>query len=253
EAQLNDFRLVKAEMNGLDFNLRVLRPWARDPAFYVSVLAERSDVPLHEGPIAYPAIELYRYHFPLSAEAQQRLTHALATIPALLAQAKDNLRDSNARDLWVYGEQELRDQSSKLAALEAGQLNVMTLEGIQVGTLMGASKPLRAAVANARAATDNFVAWLEAAAPSKTGPSGVGKENYTWYQQNVHFLPFDWDEEVTLLRRELERAQASLRLEEHNNRALAPLQPVADAAAFDQLTGARLDKFVNFLVKQEII
>ena len=32
-AQLNDYQLVKAEINGLDFNLRVLRPWARDPAF----------------------------------------------------------------------------------------------------------------------------------------------------------------------------------------------------------------------------
>ena len=29
--QQNDYKLVKAEMNGLDFNLRVLRPWARDP------------------------------------------------------------------------------------------------------------------------------------------------------------------------------------------------------------------------------
>ena len=64
-------------------------------------------------------------------------------------------------------------------------------------------------MANARKATDEFVAWLEKLAPTKTGPSGVGKENYTWYQQNVHFIPYNWDEEVVLLRRELERAQAS--------------------------------------------
>ena len=31
-----DHHLVRAEMNGLDFNLRVLRPWVRDPAFYTS-------------------------------------------------------------------------------------------------------------------------------------------------------------------------------------------------------------------------
>ena len=30
-----DRELVLAEMNGLDFDHRVLRPWARDPAFYV--------------------------------------------------------------------------------------------------------------------------------------------------------------------------------------------------------------------------
>ncbi len=48
--QLNDYKLVRAEMNGLDFNLRVLRPWARDPAFYVSVWSARSDVPFARGP-----------------------------------------------------------------------------------------------------------------------------------------------------------------------------------------------------------
>jgi hypothetical protein len=35
--QQNDYKLVRAEMNGLDFDLRVLQPWARDPAFYVSI------------------------------------------------------------------------------------------------------------------------------------------------------------------------------------------------------------------------
>src|SRR5262245_5494922 len=32
-----DRALVAAELNALDFDLRVLRPWARDPAFYQSV------------------------------------------------------------------------------------------------------------------------------------------------------------------------------------------------------------------------
>ncbi|MEL7362724.1 MAG: hypothetical protein AAFN13_11685, partial [Bacteroidota bacterium] len=32
-----DWHLVRAEMNGYDFNVRVLRPWARDPAFYKTV------------------------------------------------------------------------------------------------------------------------------------------------------------------------------------------------------------------------
>jgi hypothetical protein len=69
----------------------------------------------------------------------------------------------------------------------------------------------------------------------------------------VHFVPYTWDEEVVLLHRELERAHASLLLEEHRNRGLPPIEPVADAADFDALARGRLDKFVNFLVKQEII
>ena len=251
--QQNDYKLVKAEMNGLDFNLRVLRPWARDPAFYVNVFPSRSDIPGREGPVSYPEIELYNYHFPLEAAAQKDLTRKLGMIPALLAEAKENLMASNARDLWVYGEDEVRNQSHTLVSLEAGTLTVRTLAEHQHADLSGTSQELRAAVAGARKATDEFVAWLEKLAPTKTSLSGVGKENYTWYQQNVHFIPYTWDEEVVLLRRELQRAQSALRLEEHHNRNLPPLEPAVDAAAFDKMVHDRLDKFVDFLVKQEII
>ena len=251
--QQNDYKLVKAEMNGLDFNLRVLRPWARDPSFYVNTFSSRSDVPSREAPVSYPEIELYNYRFPLDADAQRELTIKLKMIPAFLAEAKENLTGSNARDLWVYGEEELRNQSRVLATLESGTLTVRTLAEHQHADLTGTSQELRDAVTGARKATDELVAWLEKFAASKTGLSGVGEENYTWYQQNVHFIPYTWDEEVVLLRRELERAQSALRLEEHHNRNLPPLEPAADASVFDKMVHDRLDKFVDFLVKQEII
>ncbi len=44
-----DHRLVAAEMNGFDFYVRVLKPWERDPAFYLTVWDEQSDTPAHEG------------------------------------------------------------------------------------------------------------------------------------------------------------------------------------------------------------
>ena len=252
-AQLNDYKLVKAEMNGLDFNLRILQPWARDPAFYVSVWASRTDVPLREAANVYPEIELYAYRFPLSTAAQRDLAAKLGAIPSLLAQARENLKDSTARDLWVYGVQELRNQSQTLAAFAAGTLTVTTLEGSQHADIASASRDFKTALVRAQQATDEFIAWLMREAPHKSGPSGVGKENYTWYQQNVHFVPFTWDEEVVLLRRELERAQAALRLEEHNNRKLPQIQPAADAQAFDALSHSRLDKFLSFLVGSQIM
>ena len=47
-----DYHLLRAEMNGLDFDHRVLAPWANNPAFYVTVFAEESDQPAREGPFA---------------------------------------------------------------------------------------------------------------------------------------------------------------------------------------------------------
>lgn len=252
-AELNDYKLVEAELNGLDFNLKTLQPWARDPAFYVSVWPGRSDVPLREGPIAYPETKLWTYKFPLDKAAQTELTARIGAVPALLAQARVNLAASNAKDLWVFGEQELRNQSQTLKDLAAGTLTVTTLEGNQHADLKNASRELKAAVDKATKATDEFVAWLEHEAPGKTGQSGVGKADYTWYQQHVHFVPFTWDEEVVILRRELERSQASLKLEEHNNRHLPELAVASDEASYDKLAHNRLDKFVGFLVDQDIL
>jgi uncharacterized protein (DUF885 family) len=252
-AQAVDHRLIEAEMNGLDFDLRVRRPWARDPSFYATVIGERSDVPQHEGVTAWPTIDLYAYTFPLTRADQKSLTCALAAVPTLLAQAKVNLHDSNARDLWVYGVRTLRDQSDVLAHMQAGDLVMRTLEGPNHASLAGTDRAFRAALQRARQATDEFVAWLNLQAPSKTGPSGVGKENYNWYLQNVHLVPYDWDQQVTLLRRELERAHTGLRTEEYHNRALPALEPVDSAEAFRAFSDARMKKLTDFLIQSGIV
>ena len=198
EAQV-DKSLVRAEMNGFDFHARVLQPWARDPAYYMSVWAEQSDTPAHEGTVHHDIVELWTYEFPLSRDAEAKLARELAIIPPLLAQARGNLT-GNAHDLWVTGAGTMRGQ---IAALDA--LTEKTT---------GNGRALKNAIRKSREATVGLVEWLEAQAPSKTGPSGVGKENYSWSLKNVHLVPMNWDEEVDLLKRELARAHASLKLEE---------------------------------------
>ena len=95
-----DWHVVRAEMNGYDFNYRVLRPWERDPAFYQTVWTYKSDVPAHEGPTNHATIELWTYSFPLTQDEQQRMAKELRIVPPLLKQARENLV-GNARDLWV--------------------------------------------------------------------------------------------------------------------------------------------------------
>jgi hypothetical protein len=252
-AQIVDYKLIEAEMNGLDFDLRVRRPWARDPSFYATVIGERSDVPQHEGATAAPTIDLYAYAFPLTRAEQQTLTCSLGAIPALLEQAKINLRDSNARDLWVYSVRTLHDQSEVLTRLKAGELEMRTLEGNNHADLAGANHTLLTALRRARSATVGFIEWLNSQAAAKTGPSGVGKENYNWYLQKVHLVPYDWDQQETLLRRELERAQAGLREEEYRNRDLPPLEPANTPAAFRTLSAGRMKKLTDFLIQSGIV
>jgi hypothetical protein len=232
-----DLALLRAEMNGFDFNLRVLQPWARDPAFYATVWTDQSDTPAHEGPNAHGLVELWTYSFPLSPQDEARLTAELRPIPSFLSQARENLT-GNARDLWTTGIGTMRGQVDALADLE---------QKVATG-----GQELRGAVAEARKATASFVAWLAEKAPSKTGPSGIGKESYTWSQQHVHLLPMTWEDEVAILRRELARAHASLKLEEERNRGLPQMTAARDDAEYQRRADRAIRKLTAFLGERNL-
>lgn len=234
-----DWHIVRAEMNGFDFNHRVLKPWARDPAFYQSIWMSRSDVPAHEGPTHHAITELWTYQFPLSENEQTRLLNDLSVIPPLMKQAQENLT-GNARELWIAGIRDIRAQRANLTTLRQ-------MAGAQ------ASPDLIVMIKQCEEATDSLIAWLEAEAVHKDGPSGIGKENYTWYQQNVHLVPLTWEEEVQLLQRELDRAWSSLKLEEHRNRNLPPLVVASTPAEYEAKANRAAERLMTFLEDQEIL
>ena len=241
--QQTDWHIVQAEMNGYDFNYRVLKPWERDPAFYQTIWTYKSDVPAHEGPTNHAVLELWTYSFPLTQDEQRRLAKELRVIPPLLEQAKENLT-GNARDLWVAGTENLRQQEKKLAGLSK-KLNQHHPDNL-LPDLVGA-------LARAKQSTRLFVGWLDAQAVYKNGPSGIGKENYTWYQQNVHLIPLSWEEEVSLLKRELDRAWSSLVLEEQKNRGLPPMVAASSAEEFAAMAEEGVQRLMRFLDEKEIM
>ena len=234
-----DWHLVRAEMNGYDFNRRVLQPWVRDPAFYATIWNYRSDVPAHEGPTHHAVLELWSYEFPLTPEEERRLIRELGVIPPLMRQARRNLT-GDARDLWVTGIRDIRYDLEELDALR---------DRVD----QNASEELLAAIAAASVATHRLAEWLEAEAPKKTGPSGIGKDNYTWYQQNVHLVPLTWEDEVRLLKRELDRAWASLKLEEQRNRDLPPMTAASTAEEYDAFADDAVRRIMRFLEEKQVV
>ena len=108
-----DWHIIQAEMNGYDFNYRVLQPWVRDPAYYQTVWMEQSDVPAHEGPTNHGTLEFWTYSFPLSSDKELQLIKELNMIPPFLEQARGNLT-GNAKDLWVAGIENFKDQNQDL-------------------------------------------------------------------------------------------------------------------------------------------
>ena len=113
-SQLVDYHLIRAEMNGLDFDHRVLRPWSRDPAFYVTTPVEFG--PRMEGWVAVPR------SLPVPPDRLPELKLRLQAVPKILEQAKGNLAEPAAdlaalaihakdKEIQIY-----KDLASKLAA-----------------------------------------------------------------------------------------------------------------------------------------
>lgn len=234
-----DWYIVWAEMNGYDFNHNILKPWVRDPVYYKSVWTSRSDVPAHEGPTHHMTTELWTYELPLSAEERERLINDLKVIAPLNEQAKLNLT-GNAKELWQAGIRDIRQQVEDLN-------NLLALEEVKN------DEDLPNIINDAIASTKDLALWLEEQAKTKDGPSGIGKDNYTWYLQNVHLVPLTWEDEVMLLKSELASAWTALKLEEHRNRELPAMDDASSEEEYAKLADEGATSLIKFLDEENIV
>jgi hypothetical protein len=237
-SQQVDYHLVRAEMNGLDFDHRVLRPWSRNPCFYAVYYRSPSDVPALEGPWRYGTLCLWKYIFPLADEALADFRMHLQAIPKVLEQAKNNLTEE-AKDLWFLGVHLKKRESAFLENLAQS---------------LGENHPaLVPDIKQAKEAVDEFRSWLEEKQKDMTASSGIGIENYNWYMKNVHLIPYTWEEQLAFLKRELVRSLACLKLEENRNRHFPQLEPPKSREEYQQRFDEAVNYFMKFLQEKQIM
>jgi len=233
-----DYHILRAEMNGLDFDYRVLHPWRRDPSFYAVVKTGEPDVPAREGPEIYNVLYMPDYGFPLKGRQKKGFHEKIRAVPALLAQAKQNLTEKG-KDLWYFG-------------IRQKQWEINVLAGLS-GRLMETNPDLVPLVDKARQAVGDFKSWLEEEHRSMPQTSdGIGEVNFNWYMKHVHLAPFNWQEQVEICRRELERSWTALKLEEVRNRDLPPLELADSTEELHNRLKAAMENFVDFLKERNI-
>jgi len=236
-SQRVDYEILRAEMNGFEFDHRILRPWSRDAAFYTVIQDAPPDVPAREGPELYGTLLLYSYSFPLSEKEIPEFRMRLQAIPKILEQARSNLVE-DAKDLCLLG---IRVKANESAILEG-----------LVRTLAKHHPILVSDAEKARAAVEDFRGWLEEKHKTMKAPSGIGIENYNWYMKNVHLVPFTWDEQVTILQRELQRSWTFLKIEENRNRHLPKLIMASSAEEYGKRRREAIQEFMTFIRNKEI-
>jgi hypothetical protein len=205
-----DYHIVRAELNGFDFDHRVLRPWSKDPCFYAVLETSEPDVPAREGPQIFGALCLSDFSFPLENEQLPIFAGKLRAIPGILAQAKSNLTEVS-NDQRILGIRQKRDEAADLDRL---------------GERLKPQHPdLIPLIAEAKKAVEDFQEWLMNQTGLPKTPSGIGVAQYDWTMKNIHYVPYTWAQQLELVQRELERSLAYLKLEEQRNRDLPPLEP----------------------------
>jgi hypothetical protein len=221
-SQKVDYLLVRAEMNGMDFYQRVLKPWARDPVFYL---------PSQGG--AGPVIEIdlrIRDGIPLTGEKVDEFRKTLKAIPKIYKQAEENLTEA-AGDLAAIAIHYIEREASRYQRL-ASRLEERHPELVPY-------------CEEAQDAVRIYGKWLEANKHRMTAPAGIGIENYNWWLKNVHLFPYTWEECQLIVEHEYSRIITFLKLEEHRNRNLPPLV-VADTA---KEYYRRLDEALNYVLE----
>ena len=95
-----DYHLVRAEMNGLEFHHRVMKPWVKDPCFYLDQM---------------PRMWRLR-RLPLDADQIQGMKERFQQVPELFTQAKSNLSNfpEVAGDLAILAIRRIDDMNVSL-------------------------------------------------------------------------------------------------------------------------------------------
>ena len=224
-----DYHLVRAEMNGLDFYHRVLRPWSRDPGFYLQTQAGA-------GPVRGATVRIR--NLPLDAERIVRVRRDLEMVPEILQQARGNLVDVPG-DLVVLALHYLPG--------EVGYFDT-------IGVAMQEHHPeLVPSAEAASAAVIDYGAWLEANRSRMTAPAGIGVDNYNWWFKNVQLVPYTMEDFMDIVTRDDDRLQTFLALERNRNRALPELEPVATGEEWQRRKREGLEFAMQFLEENDVV
>jgi len=228
-SQQVDYHLVRAEMNGMEFYHRVLKPWARDPCFYL---------PSQGG--AGPVIRIdlrIPDRLPLPEDKIDEFRAKLKAIPEMYEQAKKNLTDG-AHDFAVMAVRGAKEESERYNNL-ADRLEMHHPD-------------LAAEAKRAQNAVEEYGLWVEKNLGRMTAIAGVGKKNYNWWLKNVHLFPYTWEDCLVTVELEDNRVITFLKLEQNRNRKLPPIEPVSSQEEYKESVRASLEHVMKFLKEEEI-
>ena len=240
--QRADYLLVRAEFNGLEFQHRVMRPWARDPGLYLNNSAMSVFGALYDaltGGRTTDSTTVEVPGLPLPEEIIAGYRSRLKAVPQILEQGKGNLTE-------VAG-------GLARVAIRAGKRDFDWFYADVMPMLSQYHPDLEPEAQRAHAAIEGFREWLEENVDEWTAPAGIGSENYNWFLKNVMLLPYTLEEVRLIGEREYERAMAFLATEENRNRDIPKIVPITTEEEYRRAVDEANQHIVTFLRERQVM
>ena len=237
-SQKVDYLLMQAKLNELDFQLRVTRPWNRDPSTYVDMIAR---IPYADTP--------------LPREAQAKLAGRLKTVPKILEQGKANLSGTPR----VLAEIAIRRLEKSDGVNQGEPRRKVPPEGTigwyedLIERLSKHHPELLADAKQALSSVKNYRDWLKKNKSQMTAPGHIGLDHYNWYLKNVRLMPYTVEDVVMIAKVELYRTQAFLKIEQHKNRKLPQLEPAITAEEHERRVREAETLIRSFIKEQNLM
>ncbi len=233
-----DHILVGAQLNALDFDVRVVRAWERDPNTWVDLVSR----------IPYAST-------PVPAEQRERLVQQLRAVPRILSEARTRLTRPSAEHagMAIFALTHSDGVNQGEPRRDPPPEGVIAWYEEFLSRARATDRALIPDIERALGAVRGFRDWLIAEQPRMTAPAYIGLEEYAWYLRHVRLVALTPDEVAALGKRELERARTLLAIERHRNRELPELLPATTAEEHERRTREAETHIREFTAKKRIL
>jgi hypothetical protein len=209
-SQRVDYQLVRASLAGMDFDHRVVRPWARDPGLYVDAVRR----------VPYATL-------PVPADRLAQFRQQLGAVPRFLTDARSQLSSASSEMAGMA----IRQLEQSDGINQGEPRRAVPPEGVigwyrdLVERLPAHHADLVGSARQALEAVEGFRTWLRDNQSRMTTPANVGLEHYDWYLRHVRLMPYTSVDVLRLGEREASRARVFLEIERNRNSGLPLIQP----------------------------
>lgn len=233
-----DYLLVRARLHGLEFEHRVLRPWARDPIFW---LGQVESVPYVEVPLAGDEAESWRAR--------------LRAVPAIFEQAQGLLTGASGElaDLAVFHLERFDGVGQGQPYRDEPPEGMIGWFADLCGRVEKKQFEDLAACRRAEAAVIEYRNWLRANRKQMRPSAGIGMDELSRYLHDVRLLPYEVEEVVILGEREFHRYRATWEIVRNRNRNLPELELTRSREQHEQRTRDGERRIRQLVAEQQLL